>query len=168
VLPYYFIGNSYEEEVEYLKVWLTERMNWINANIIPAEGNYGDASKADILIFPNPLSDRMNLYVYSTGFEKVRIESQRAHPPLLAVGLASIKIRKYQIGIEDSSQLAARNLQLFDLLGQKVLYREVVPGGSGLQYIDLDISAVRSGYYVLRAAQGKNQFGKKKILVSGR
>jgi hypothetical protein len=37
-----------------------------------------------------------------------KIESRRAHSPLLAVGLASIKIRKYQIGIEDSSQLAAR------------------------------------------------------------
>jgi hypothetical protein len=31
------------------------------------------------------------------------------------VGLASIKIRKYQIGIEDSSQLAARIFKLFRL-----------------------------------------------------
>ncbi len=131
VWPNYFIGNSYEEEVEYLKTWLTERMDWIDANIMSTGGNYGDASKADILLFPNPVSDRINLYVYSTGYEKVRIE-------------------------------------LFNLLGQKVFYKEIVSGGSGLQYIELDISDLMSGYYILRAAQGQKQLGRKKILVSGR
>jgi len=131
VWPNYFIGNSYEEEVNYLKRWLTERLDWIDSNIMPAEGNYGDASKAELMIFPNPLNDRMNLYVYSTGFEKIRVE-------------------------------------IFDLLGQKVFYLEVAPGGSGLQYFDLDISAMRSGYFILRATQGDKQLGTKKILVTGR
>jgi hypothetical protein len=55
---------------------------------------------------------------YITSFENIKhntriryrtignvFESRRAHSPLLAVGLASIKIRKYQIGIEDPRSL---------------------------------------------------------------
>ncbi len=73
VWPNYFVGDTYEQEVDYLKGWLTERLDWIDANIMLADGS-GNASKKDILVFPNPVKDRMNLYFYSAGIEKIRIE----------------------------------------------------------------------------------------------
>jgi Secretion system C-terminal sorting domain/CotH kinase protein len=131
VWPNYFVGNSFEEEMDYLTGWLTDRIDWIDASIMLAGDSDGNASNEGILIFPNPVSDRMNLYFYSTGFGKVRIE-------------------------------------LFDLLGQKVLNREIAPSGWGLQYLDLDIYRVRSGYYILKASQGERLIGKKNIIVRNR
>ncbi len=34
IWPNYFIGDTYEEEVEYLKDWLTSRMNWMDVNLL--------------------------------------------------------------------------------------------------------------------------------------
>ena len=33
VWPNYFVGNTYQEEVDYFKYWLTERLNWMDANM---------------------------------------------------------------------------------------------------------------------------------------
>ncbi|MBI9072601.1 MAG: CotH kinase family protein [Melioribacteraceae bacterium] len=33
VWPNYFIGNSYNEEITYLKEWITDRLNWMDENI---------------------------------------------------------------------------------------------------------------------------------------
>lgn len=33
VWPNYFVGNTYQEEVAYFKYWLTERLNWMDANM---------------------------------------------------------------------------------------------------------------------------------------
>ena len=38
--PEYYVGQSYEEEVLYLKGWIIQRYNWINANL---SANYSDA-----------------------------------------------------------------------------------------------------------------------------
>ena len=37
VWPNYFIGQTYEEEIDYLKDWITDRMNWMDANVMLAE-----------------------------------------------------------------------------------------------------------------------------------
>lgn len=74
VWPNYFIGETYEEEVNYLKDWIKERANWMDANIMNAENVSGDYSKYDILAFPNPARDQINLYFYLTSAGKIRIE----------------------------------------------------------------------------------------------
>jgi hypothetical protein len=74
VWPNYFIGETYEEEVDYLKGWITERMNWIDANIMVAENVSHDYSRNDILVFPNPARDQINLYFYLTFSGEIRIE----------------------------------------------------------------------------------------------
>jgi len=33
VWPNTFVGETYQEEVEFLKEWLTERLTWMDANI---------------------------------------------------------------------------------------------------------------------------------------
>jgi hypothetical protein len=74
VWPNYFIGETYEDEVSYLKEWITERVNWIDANIMIAENVSENYSKNDILVFPNPARDKINLYFYLTFSGEIRIE----------------------------------------------------------------------------------------------
>ncbi len=56
--PNYFIGDSFEEEVDYLKYWLTNRMEWLDDNL-PVNGPFVlnlDESVAnnDFRVYPNP------------------------------------------------------------------------------------------------------------------
>jgi len=54
--PNAFIGNTYEEEITYLKTWTTARLNWMDANMI---GNC-----------------IMVLKIISLGMEKMKMEDQ--------------------------------------------------------------------------------------------
>jgi len=74
VWPNYFIGETYEDEVDYLKTWVTDRVNWIDANIMFAEGVPENPSKQGILVFPNPVRDRLNLYFYLTFSGEIKVE----------------------------------------------------------------------------------------------
>jgi hypothetical protein len=57
-----------------LKGWITDRVNWIDANIMVAENVSENHSKNDILVFPNPARDKINLYFYLTFSDEIRIE----------------------------------------------------------------------------------------------
>jgi hypothetical protein len=74
VWPNYFIGETYEDEVQYMKDWITDRMNWMDANIMVAENVSENYSKNDILVFPNPARDQINLYFYLTLSGEIKIE----------------------------------------------------------------------------------------------
>jgi hypothetical protein len=61
VWPNNFIGNTYAEEIDYLKTWLTQRLDWMDNNM------FGDSCSIDmgienqqwknsIQLFPNPAS----------------------------------------------------------------------------------------------------------------
>ncbi len=49
-------------------------MNWIDANIMVAENVSGNYSKNDLLVFPNPAREQINLYFYLTAAGEIRIE----------------------------------------------------------------------------------------------
>jgi phosphoenolpyruvate synthase/pyruvate phosphate dikinase len=74
VWPNYYIGETYEDEVNYLKSWITERVTWIDANIIEAENVSHDYSDYEILVYPNPVKDQANIYLYLDYSEKLKIE----------------------------------------------------------------------------------------------
>ena len=74
VWPNYFIGETYKDEVEYLKGWITDQVSWIDANIMVAENVSGNYSKNDILVFPNPARDQINLYFYLALSGEIKIE----------------------------------------------------------------------------------------------
>jgi len=131
VWPNFFIGETYEDEVGYLKEWIAARVNWIDANIMLAENVSENHARNDILVFPNPASDQINLYFYLTFSGEIRIE-------------------------------------IFDLLGRKVLHDEMLQENQGYQYISLDINHLASGYYVLQVFQGDRRIGRRNFLISGR
>jgi hypothetical protein len=74
IWPNYFIGETYEDEVAYLKRWITDRVDWIDANIMVAENVSENYSKNDLLVFPNPTREQINLYFYLTFSGKIKIE----------------------------------------------------------------------------------------------
>ncbi|HBC78017.1 MAG TPA: spore coat protein CotH [Bacteroidales bacterium] len=74
VWPNYFVGETYEEEVGYLKEWITARLNWMDANIMLAENVSENYAKNEILVFPNPVRDQINLYFYLSFSGEIRIE----------------------------------------------------------------------------------------------
>jgi len=73
VWPNYFIGETYEDEVVYLKEWIEARVNWIDANIMLAENVSENYAKDEILVFPNPARDKINLYFYLVFPGEIRI-----------------------------------------------------------------------------------------------
>lgn len=60
VWPNSFIGNSYGEEIDFLKDWVINRMEWLD-NQIPLLIKPDVPPTNDILIFPNPTTENFTL-----------------------------------------------------------------------------------------------------------
>jgi hypothetical protein len=62
VWPNNFVGNTYAEEINYLKTWITNRAAWLDANMFGSCTDLGIPShyKDNVLVFPNPASNSVN------------------------------------------------------------------------------------------------------------
>lgn len=61
--PNNFVGNTYQEEIDYLKTWTTDRLNWMDANMF---GSCPDLSNPEqelssFNVFPNPTSQNSTI-----------------------------------------------------------------------------------------------------------
>ena len=65
VWPNYFIGETYEEEVEYLRDWIITRMEWMDNELLATDGNAHLVPEAFVLnpVYPNPFN-RLALIQY--------------------------------------------------------------------------------------------------------
>ena len=75
VWPNYFIGNTYQEEIDYLKTWLTNRLTWMDNNL---PGNCAllaineTENNSAIKVFPNPSNgDKITV---TGNFQKPSVE----------------------------------------------------------------------------------------------
>jgi hypothetical protein len=61
VWPNYFVGNSYQEEINYLKSWLEQRLNWLDRNFDDIVTGIGDEPEkiTRINLFPNPFDQEV-------------------------------------------------------------------------------------------------------------
>lgn len=61
--PNNFIGNSYAEEVAYLKTWTTARANWLDANMFGSCTDLGvsEIESMQFRVFPNPANSVVNI-----------------------------------------------------------------------------------------------------------
>ncbi|MFB6318846.1 CotH kinase family protein [Saccharicrinis sp. FJH54] len=72
IWPNYYIGHTYQNEVDFLKNWTTERLVWMDNQIdMIATSNYGLTSTG-LRIFPNPFKD--NVTFQFTLPEKAEVE----------------------------------------------------------------------------------------------
>ncbi|MFO7445727.1 MAG: CotH kinase family protein [Ignavibacteriaceae bacterium] len=59
VWPNYFIGDTYEEEITYLKTWIKNRMEWIDKQLTPTSVSNDKAITDDFILYqnyPNPFN----------------------------------------------------------------------------------------------------------------
>jgi len=74
----YFIGNTYQEEIDYLKWWFQSRSEWMDINLPGNCWNFSvpeyESGKANVNIFPNPFNSSATFsFTYSENFEKTLI-----------------------------------------------------------------------------------------------
>lgn len=69
VWPNNFIGDTYEEEIGYLKSWTIDRMNWLDANMFGSCTDLGIDDNTTLddqwIVYPNPASHHFNLKLSS-------------------------------------------------------------------------------------------------------
>lgn len=63
VWPNNFVGSTYQEDVDYLKSWITDRLDWLDTNINTLEviTALEDDPDFSINIYPNPMKDRVQI-----------------------------------------------------------------------------------------------------------
>ena len=63
IWPNAFVGQSFEEEVSYLKDWITQRLDWLDNNFPAAKQITGidDAQISEFLVYPNPFENALNV-----------------------------------------------------------------------------------------------------------
>ena len=69
VWPNEYIGGTYENEISYLKTWINNRMNWLDANM-PGTCAVNSISENEnqfngLKIYPNPFSENISIEFYA-------------------------------------------------------------------------------------------------------
>ena len=64
VWPNNYVGNTYQEEIDYLKNWTSARMLWLDANMFGScpDLNIGE-NELKVQCYPNPAIDQLNITV---------------------------------------------------------------------------------------------------------
>jgi hypothetical protein len=74
VWPNYYIGQTYQQEVTWLKNWIAQRMEWLDANIpLLITSIEDDPSITRLQIYPNPAQDVVHLTYIELPSDRVRI-----------------------------------------------------------------------------------------------
>ena len=123
VWPNSYIGNTYEEEVSFLKAWLIQRLDWMDNNMIGDCAQYEPTNTAELTagfkVYPNPASS--HLVVESFGLEGIDATFE-------LVGLLGESIKR------------------FDLIdGEKLLSLDAIPTGIYFYRIIEKGSTLKSG-----------------------
>jgi hypothetical protein len=75
--PNSYVGDSYEEEVNFLKDWLTARLDWMDENmegdcaLVSTENEHAESSV--LKIFPNPFHNELVFHLNAANNEKARL-----------------------------------------------------------------------------------------------
>ncbi|NUN08963.1 MAG: CotH kinase family protein [Ignavibacteriaceae bacterium] len=123
VWPNYFVGQSYIEEIQWIKNWIISRYNWMDANMIgePTSVPEETDSPKDLTLLqnhPNPFSD------------KTKIRYKIPTPSLYRKGEggAAMSLSKWE-GLGGSAQVSGTigttgdimvTLKIYDLLGREL------------------------------------------------
>ncbi len=61
--PNNFVGNTYAEEIQYLKDWTTQRLDWMDANMFGScpDLNVVENTNQEIVVFPNPANEQIEV-----------------------------------------------------------------------------------------------------------
>lgn len=67
VWPNYFVASSYRDEIYWMKNWIRNRLSWLDSNLPGrcGEGLPPASGELQVLIYPNPVSSKINLQINS-------------------------------------------------------------------------------------------------------
>ena len=77
VWPNYYIGQTYQEEIAFLKEWITQRLEWMDnqINLITGVDEVPIANAYETYAFPNPFNEHLTIHtlIYSPAFIEVKV-----------------------------------------------------------------------------------------------
>ena len=135
VWPNSFVGNSYAEEESYLRLWIHERLIWMDNHLgglcIPLSDDPGmTISLPGILqVYPNP-SDLSRTY----------------------------------LSIHGDFASSLHFIRLMDISGKTVFYREAALPENGRPFLMPDLSFLPAGIYMLEVSDGKGMRELQKVI----
>jgi len=77
VWPNWFIGNSFQEEINFLKTWTFDRFEWMDNNMVgdcDLVSNNNLEFDSELKVFPNPFSESVDFIFGKNDFEKSSIQ----------------------------------------------------------------------------------------------
>lgn len=75
VWPNYFVGATFDQELNYLKTWINDRLEWMDANITsPTKVPFLVNKKTNISVFPNPVVSSLNVQFFTEKTDEISIE----------------------------------------------------------------------------------------------
>ena len=75
VWPNYFVGATYAEEIDYLKTWMRNRLQWMDGNVSLSTGELVSESNGyPVTVFPNPVKEQLNIALTLPDAHRVEIE----------------------------------------------------------------------------------------------
>ena len=113
IWPNNFIGNTYAEEIDYLKNWLTDRTAWLDENFATLNLVTDVSGPAEVItsIYPNPLESTLNimhpvpiqsLSIYNSVGENI-ITFNGGGKKSMEISLGKLKAGIYTVLILDKS-----------------------------------------------------------------
>lgn len=76
IWPNPYVGNTYSEDVNYMKDWMISRFTWIDSNLggVCTTGSVQLASRIQVRAFPQPAYDQLTLEVQNNSNERIQID----------------------------------------------------------------------------------------------
>lgn len=75
VWPNYFVGSTYNEEVDYLKTWIAKRLTWMDGNVSLSSGELVSGYQTyQVSAFPNPVVDQLNITLTTKDINRIDCE----------------------------------------------------------------------------------------------
>lgn len=75
VWPNYYVGSSFQDEVNWLKNWVTKRMTWLDKNLpMVVTGAEDEQTLEDVHVYPNPFSNSITIELTILKPSEVRVQ----------------------------------------------------------------------------------------------
>lgn len=117
IWPNHFIGQTYQEEVDYFKNWMVGRLEWMDANL-PGGCNFPvatqDESKSELTVFPNPADETFSIQykdgkpvigkVYLTDTDGRVLMSQALSGDRSSMDIGSVPAGIYFVAVKDNQK----------------------------------------------------------------
>lgn len=142
VWPNFFIGETYEEEINFLKSWIQERLQWLGDNMIgtPTEIHYENYIDKDFILFqnyPNPFNPQTKIkYTIPTSPQSFPLQGGEAKQGWFTV------LKVFDILGNEIATLVNTNLEAGEYeVGFNVKTMQATPLPSGIYFYSLSIAS---------------------------